>query len=130
MNMFIKYNANPYHKLVGDCTVRAISKALNQNWDDTYLGIALEGYIRKDMPDGNAIWGAYLRRKGFVRHVIPHEYGDDYTVEDFAREHPTGTYILALSSHVVPVINGNYYDTWNSGEEIPIFYWEHKKDKE
>lgn len=28
------YNENPNYKSVGDCTIRAISKVLNQSWDN------------------------------------------------------------------------------------------------
>jgi len=34
--MFKYYNANPFGRLVNDCTVRAISLATNQSWDKTY----------------------------------------------------------------------------------------------
>ena len=46
-----------------------------------------------------------------------------YTVKDFCKDHPVGTYILATGSHVVTVVDGNYYDTWDSGTEVPIYYW-------
>ena len=42
----------------------------------------------------------------------------------FAEEHPSGTYILALSGHVVCVQNGEWFDTWDSGNEIPLYYWQ------
>ena len=56
-NMFEFYNPNPYEKNVGDCTVRAISKALEQDWYRTYLGLCIEGAVRGDMPSANATWG-------------------------------------------------------------------------
>ena len=34
-----------------------------------------------------------------------------------------GTYILALSGHVVCVQDGVIYDSWNSENEIPLYYW-------
>lgn len=120
---WIKYNANPQHKRVGDCTVRAISTALNQSWQKTYTDLMLEGSILCDMPSANHVWGSYLRNKGFRRKIIPDTYPIDYTVEDFANDHPNGTYILALPSHIVAIIAGNLYDTWNSSDEIPIYYW-------
>ena len=55
-NMFEFYNPNPYEKNVGDCTVRAISKALEQDWYRTYLGLCIEGAVRGDMPSANATW--------------------------------------------------------------------------
>ena len=76
-----------------------------------------------DMPSANAVWGAYLRRKGFVRNIVPDDLSDFYAVSDFCRDNPDGVYILALSEHVVAVDNGNYYDTWDSGDEIPVYYW-------
>lgn len=120
---FIKYNANPVHKRVGDCTVRAISKALNQEWEKTYTDIALMGFMLCDMPSANHVWGSYLRHKGFSCSVIPNNSFDSYTVSDFAEDNPQGTYILAISGHVVCVIDGDWYDTWNSAEEIPLYYW-------
>lgn len=120
-----KYNnENPMNNRVGDCVIRAISKALSQSWETTYIELCLQGYIMCDLPSANHVWGAYLRRKGFTRHIIPIDYGDHYTVEDFANDHPEGTYILALASHVVPVIQGNFYDTWNSGDEITLYFWQ------
>ena len=126
--MYVSYNANPEGNKVGDCTVRAISMALNQPWEATYAGVAVEGMRMLDMPSANAVWGSYLRKKGCVREIIPNTGPDCYTVEDFCRDNPNGTYILALSGHVVAVIDGKYYDTWDSGDEIPIYYWCRKDD--
>lgn len=75
--------------------------------------------MMKDMPTANHVWGSYLRSLGFRRHKVH----DHITVNDFCRMHPHGVYVLALTSHVIAVIDGIYYDTWNSGEEYPIFYW-------
>lgn len=47
---YINFNPNPDRKLVGDCVIRAISKAMNQSWDDTYIGLMLQGYSMHDMP--------------------------------------------------------------------------------
>lgn len=123
MSRFSFYNPNPNGQSVGDCTIRAISKALDQTWEETYVGLCLQGLEMGDMPSGNAVWGAYLRKHGFHRDVIPNDVPDHYTVEDFAEDHPHGTYILALSGHVVCVKDGHYFDSWQSGKEIPLFYW-------
>ena len=42
-------NPNPYNNFVGDCTVRAISIILNQDWDETYLYLTMKGYEMGDM---------------------------------------------------------------------------------
>lgn len=122
--MWRQYNPNPTGKNVGDCTVRALSKGLGSDWEEIYTALALQGYLMGDLPSANAVWGTYLRHKGWTRHIIPDTCPDCYTVSDFAAEHPRGTYILALSGHVVCVSEGDIWDSWDSGGEVPLYYWE------
>lgn len=120
---WIYYNPNPKGNLVGDCVVRAISLALEQDWNKSYLGISTQGYELKDMPSSNETWAVYLRRNGFKRYIIPNECPDCYTIEDFCRDNPVGVFVVATGTHVVTCIDGNYYDTWDSGQKIPIYYF-------
>ena len=124
MSNWVMYNPNPiYGNRVGDCTVRAISKALGQDWETTYLGLSAYGFIRGDMPNANHVWGTYLKRNGFRQYIV-YDYGKDiYTVNDFCIDNPDGTYILAIDGHVVCVVDGKFYDTWDSSGEIPLYYW-------
>ena len=117
--MWKHYNLNPTGKNVGDCTVRALSKALSRDWYTTYFGLCIEGALLGDMPSANSVWGAYLHRQGYQRELAP----DNVTVDDFSEAHPTGTYILALSGHVVCVQDGDLYDSWDSSNEIVLYYW-------
>lgn len=120
---FIFYNPNPEHRFVGDCTIRAICRLLDMDWDTAYTNTVFQGFIRKDMPSGNKTWGQFLLKKGYKRYFIPDEYLYCYTVQDFCIDHPVGRYLLVLDEHVVTVVDGNYYDTWDSGRENPIYYW-------
>nr|DAH33124.1 MAG TPA: hypothetical protein [Caudoviricetes sp.] len=126
--MYKRYNPNPIAARVGDCTVRAISKATGQSWQYIYVQLCLYGLLMSDMPSANSVWGAYLLDIGFYRKMVPDVHGKIYTVSDFAREHQKGIYILALSGHVVALVDGDWYDTWDSGLEIPLYYW-HKKEE-
>lgn len=122
-NKWKPYNPNPVKNRVGDCTVRAISKALDQDWETTYAGLTAYGFMLSDMPSANHVWGAYLRRNGFNRYIVDDKGQDIYTVDDFCRDNPQGVYVLAITGHVVCVQDGCYYDSWDSGTEIPIYYW-------
>lgn len=115
------YNPNPHRNRVGDCTARAICKATGKTWDEVYLALCAYGFSDKDYPSANSIWGKYLWDLGFRQYLID-EYWN-YTVEDFCRDHPEGTYILAIGDHVVCVEDGFYYDSWDSGQEVPVSYW-------
>ena len=46
------------------------------------------------------------------------------TVKSFANTHRNGTYVLRLAHHLVTVVDGFYYDTWDSGEYSLYGYWE------
>lgn len=117
-------NVNPSNKIVGDCVVRAISLALNRSWDSVYIDLSILGFFEKDVFTSNAVWSLYLKQNGFRKYAIPDTCPDCYTIRDFAMDHPEGTYILSTGQHTVCVIDGTYYDTWLSGDEQPIFYFE------
>lgn len=121
--MYRHYNPHPYGRNVGDCTVRAIAKATGRDWGETYLALCVQGYIDCDMPSANSVWGNYLRGLGYRRHIVPDTCPNCYTVADFAQEHPKGTYIVALSGHVVCVEDGMIWDSWDSSGGVPLYYW-------
>lgn len=127
--MWKMHNPNPNGKFVGDCTVRAITKATDKPWDEIYLGICIQGFLMCDMPSNNSVWGAYLKAKGFKRKLLRDECPDCYTVEDFCRDHPKGTFVVAVHNHVLTVIDGDYHDSWDSGQENPIYYFEREDKK-
>ena len=121
--MYIEWNNNPVSRRVGDCSVRAISKALDVDWETAYAMIVSNGFAMGDMPSSNSVWGAVLRQNGFKKQAIPNSCPDCYTFADFARDNPRGTFVLGTGSHVATVVDGNLYDSWNSSDEIPVFVW-------
>ena len=123
MGVWIEYNPNPAGRNVGDCSVRAISKALNIDWETAYALIALNGYLMGDVISSNSVWGAVLRQHGFSRSAIPNTCPDCYTAEDFCMENPRGVYVLGFGNHVATVVDGKLYDSWDSSKEIPQYYW-------
>lgn len=121
--MWISFNPNPSGTYVGDCVIRALSKALNKSWYDTFIELCLQGLSMCDMPSSNRVWHEYLKSKDYKRFVVPIDFKESYTIKDFCGEHFKGKYILGTGSHVVAVEDGDYYDTWDSGEEYPVYYW-------
>lgn len=121
--MWVRFNPNPAGKAVGDCVIRAVAVATNQTWQRTYDGICKRGRLEYDMPSSDAVWGSYLAEEGFVPETIQSACRGCYTVRDFCRDHPEGVYVLGTGRHAVAVIDGNYYDAWDSGNESPIYYW-------
>ncbi len=120
---FRRWNPNPFGNRVEDCVQRAIAAALGVSWDeasDIIHDVAKEiGFPEHS----DVVWGAVLRRAGFRRAIIPNTCPDCYTVRDFCMDHPRGVYVLKTSGHVVCVISGRAWDTWDSSGEIPIYYF-------
>lgn len=121
--MYIHANPNPIGKYVDDCVIRAIAIATDRSWDDVYAHVCLQGYIMKNMPSVNKVWGTYLSSIGFVNEPIDSKCPDCYSIKDFCYDNPDGIFILATGSHVVCVKYGNYFDTWDSGDEQPTSVW-------
>ena len=121
--MYIHYNPNPHGKSVGDCVVRALTILLNDTWDHVYADLTMQGSFLKDMPSSNVVWGEYLKANGFRRFSLPDTCPTCYTIKDFCIDFPYGKYLVATGSHVVAVANGDYYDTGDSGNEVPRDYW-------
>lgn len=127
--MFVEYNPNPVGRRVGDCSVRAIAKALGVSWETAYVMMVINGMSMGDMPSSDSVWGSVLRQSGFYRTALPDECPDCYTADDFCKDHPDGVYVLGFGGHVATVIDGDLYDTWDSSGEVPQFYWYRKENK-
>lgn len=121
--MYVFINPNPCGSYVGDCVIRALAIALDMGWYETYVELAIQGFAMCDMPSSNKVWGQLLKSYGFHRQVVPDTCPDCYTIRDFAGEHFKGTYVVCSGTHVCTIIDGSYYDSWDSGDETVAFYW-------
>lgn len=122
--MYINFNANPAHRRTIDCTIRAISCATGESWETVFIGIVMECLRLHDMPEKDHVWGTYLYKNGWRRKLVDAECPSCYTLGDFCREYPDGIYIVAVPGHLAAVKGGDLYDTWDSSQECPIYYWE------
>lgn len=125
-HMYVHYNPNPAGRLVGDCSIRAIAKALNVDWESAYALVTKAGFLMGDMPSSNSVWGAVLRQHGFYRMSLPN-CPDCYSASEFCRDNPKGTFVLGFGNHVATVVDGDLYDAWDSSHEIPQYVW-YRKD--
>ena len=128
MSRWQYFQNNPSGRHVGDCSIRALSVALGIDWETAYALAALNGYLMNDVISADSVWGSVLRQNGFYRHAIPNSCPDCYTIEDFAKDHPQGVYVVGTGTHVCTIRDGIVFDSWDSTQEIPQFYW-HKEAK-
>lgn len=120
---YVRFNMNPAGNRTTDCTVRAIALATGTDWDETYIGLCVRGFVMKSMPDNDAVWWSYLDREGFGIHTVLSVCPDCVTVEEFCRENPEGLFVIATPGHVLCAMDGDWYDAWDSSDEIVLHYW-------
>lgn len=115
----------------GDCTIRALCKALGITWTEAFEKCI--GFMREEqcllsgmtLKQYKKVYGAF----GFEYYGISNKKGTKRpTVESFAKNHKRGTYILNIANHQVAVVDGYYYDTWDCGEKSLYGYFEKKQE--
>lgn len=109
----------------GDCVIRALTKALNLTWLEVFDEIHP---ISREMQvpfNCKPCYEKYLTEvKGFIYTGISNKKGTKRpTVQSFAKEHKQGTYVLKVANHIVTVVDGIYYDTWDCGNSCLYGYW-------
>ena len=121
--MYRYFNPNPCSKNTGDCTVRAICAATGMSWDMAFDELCDKAKEIGEMPSSNNAWGQYLQDLGFTYRPLTNTCPFCFSVKDFCKENPKGTFILGTGTHAVTAIDGNYYDAWDSGDEIIAYVW-------
>lgn len=122
--MWRRFQPNPFNISTSDCTVRAVCAVTGLDWRTAHRILCeLSGELG-EMPDRNRSWWAFLRAIGFTQFRLIDTCPDCYTVADFARDHPHGRYILGPHEHAVAVIDGDWWDSWDSGGTVPTYYFE------
>lgn len=125
--MYKYYQPNPQQKKTDDCVIRALTKALDCDWDTASVYAMTQQIRDADIFVKNYVWGNLLLRNGYTKHSLPNTCPDCYTIKDFANDYRRGTYIVGTGDHVLAVIDGDYYDSFDSGEMIPILYYRKEK---
>lgn len=108
----------------GDCVIRALTKATGKEWLVVFDELTPIARELQCMPNSKPCYEAYLRLHGFTYTGISNKKGTKRpTVDRFAKDNPKGIYFLRVANHVVTVVDGIYYDTWQSGDKSLYGYW-------
>lgn len=116
--MYKYYNANPLGRHVNDCSVRAISLALDKTWDETYKILA--EYARQE--------GITFSEVEFIDQYLADRYPrycQDKTnsimkLRDFLKLQLPGRWLITMAGHITCVIDGVCYDTFDPTDR---FIW-------
>lgn len=116
---YFQPNKKDIRDRTGDCQIRALCKTLNLSWVEAFdltvpICRELQTYT---IFDGNQeLTLEAMKQIGFVYTGVSNKKGSKRpTVESFAQDHKKGKFILRVSHHVVALVDGYYYDTWDCG---------------
>lgn len=114
----------------GDCQIRAVSKALGCTWIEAFdmvIPICREEQTMMIFDAPVPVRARMLDKLGFDYHGITNKKGTKRpTVDSFAKDHPEGSFICNVAHHEVAVVDGKYYDTWDSGDCSLYGYFERR----
>ena len=115
--MYKFYNANARGRFTNDCVIRAISLAEDKTWNETYDELS-------EIAQRN---GIILDDVNFIEPLLDSRYDrmcyKGKYVGDFVEEHPKGTYLIVMRSHITCCRDGILYDTFDCRDRIMWCAW-------
>jgi hypothetical protein len=112
----IRYTMNEKN----DCSVRALATALGLEYDKAWAILKEHGRRARTGVRITPLSNAYRAAKGLVHQPLTQRP----TLDQFTRDHNTGTWIVQLSNHVFVLRDGVQYDMmFNSPRRHVLGYW-------
>lgn len=125
------FNANPKNRITGDCVIRALTVALDEPYETVYRELFEFSIKTKYMLNDKKCYEKWLETKGWIKQPQPRK--DDntkYTGKEFCEEvkeysfnYPDRIFAKIGSHHVVAIVEGRIWDTWNSSSGCVGNYW-------
>ena len=120
MAEFVYLNVSPDGEHKNNCVTRAITLATGIDYPE----------IRKKLFHISRLFNCTKLCPACYRFLLENIFGfnvvncDGYTVGEFADEHPCGTYIIRVPSHLTTVIDGKLYDIFDCRDDLCDICWE------
>lgn len=115
--MYKFHNNNSLGLFENDCTVRAISTATNNSWDDTYKHLSNLARLRGTMMDDKDFIKEYLDERYDRIHDIPKYVGE------VAGAFPDYILLITMRGHITCSMYGVIYDSFDCRDRIAEYCW-------
>ena len=115
--MYKFYNNNSLGLFENDCTVRSISTATNNSWDDTYEHLSNIARLQGTMMDDS----------DFIRNYLDERYQRIYdiprTVGEVAGDYPDNILLITMRGHITCSKFGIVFDSFDCRDQVAQFCW-------
>lgn len=115
--MYKFYNNNSLGLFENDCTIRAISTATGNTWDDTYEHLSNIARLRGTMMDDKDFIREYLDERYKRLKNIPHLVGE------VSGGYPDNILLITMNGHIVCSKYGIVYDSFDCRDRVAEFAW-------
>lgn len=120
---YIEFNNHPKELKTTDCVVRSMSKAFDKDYLETRREL---NRVKRELG-----FKSYKERKFIYKYLNNYERIILKAVKgqprvrgyDFAEKYSKGTYILSMAGHLVTLVDGNIYDSWDSRYKVVYTAW-------
>lgn len=115
----------------GDCTTRALSKALDLSWKDTFKLQCDEGMKRCAETDSPEVVESILLNNGFTADKIDEAWIKKHhrrpkvseLVDDLYGHEGNKKIVIKCTHHVVAAEGETIYDVWDTSDEVVWKFW-------
>lgn len=116
---FVYYNLNPKGIKEEDCVTRAITLASGLDYEK----VAEKLYYSSKLLECDKL--NVFCYKHLLDDIFKYQkvYCSGMTVEEFAENHPYGTYLIRINGHLSTLIDNTIYDLWDCRNEILTNAW-------
>ncbi len=126
--MYKYYNPHPNGKRVGDCVKRAFTLATGWDYRDVSITLnRIKRELNQTKYNDNKVWREFVKRQKWGKISFPAIKGqrrmDGF---QFTNQFKEGTYVLRMAKHLVTVVDGVLYDSWDSRAKCVYVAWKVK----
>ncbi len=118
--MYKFYNNNRLGLFTNDCTIRSISTATGNTWDDTYEHISNIARLKGKMMDDKSFIIEYLDERYERIYDIP------TTVGEVSGKYSDYVLLITMKGHIVCSKYGVVYDSFDCRNRIAEYCWKVK----
>ena len=115
--MYKFHNNNALGLFENDCTVRSISTATNNSWDDTYEHLSNIARLQ----------GTMMNDKDFIINYLDDRYIRIYdipkTVGEVAGKYSDNILLITMNGHIVCSKYGVVYDSFDCRNRVAEYCW-------
>ena len=109
----------------GDCAIRALANAISCSWVDSFDYLTAKARRDFNVPNDGPGFRRWLIEGGAIWKHCPAVAGKKrMTVEEFAKTHPSGRYVISIARHETACVDGVVLDAWNCGAKAVVGYFD------